>query len=121
MNYREIKPDNPDYLHLRCSGVWDSDSSKLGWQDIADKLKRNGYGKVLLDEREVEMETSVSIDFRHAGFVADLLRGICSKVAIIDVAENSEANAFYETVCVNRILNLKFFLLEEDAIDWLME
>ncbi len=121
MNYREIELDNPDYLHLHCSGVWDSESTKLGWQDIADRLKQTDYSKVLLDEREVEMETSVSIDFKHAGYVADLLRGICNKVAIVDVAENSEANAFYETVCVNRSLNLRFFLHHQDAIDWLLE
>lgn len=121
MNYREIEQDNPDYLHLHCSGAWDSESTKLGWQDIADRLKQTDCSKLLLDEREVELETSVNIDFSHAGYVADLMRGICSKIAIVDTAEYSEANAFYETVCVNRSLNLRFFLQQQDAIDWLLE
>jgi hypothetical protein len=121
MNYREINKDNPEYLHLVCSGTWEVESSKLCWQDIAERLKQADYSKVLLDEREVELQTSVNVDFSHAGYVADLMRGICSKVAIIDGAENSETNAFYETVCVNRSLNLRFFLNEAEAIDWLTD
>jgi len=121
MNYREINADNPEYLHLVCSGTWEVESSKLCWQDIAERLKQADYSKALLDEREVELQTSVNVDFSHAGYVADLMRGICSKVAIIDGAENSEANAFYETVCVNRSLNLRFFLNEAEAIDWLTD
>lgn len=120
MNYREIALDNPDYLQMRCHGRWDVEASKGLWQQIAVTLAQSNHGKVLIDAREVELETSVSVDFKHAGFVADMMRGICHKIAIIDVAENSESSHFFETVCANRSLKLKFFLREEDAIDWLM-
>jgi hypothetical protein len=120
MNYREIAVDNPDYLHMYCHGCWDVETSKALWQQIAAALAQSNHGRVLIDEREVELETSVSIDFKHASFVAALLSGICRKVAIIDAPENSESSNFFETVCANRSLKLKFFLREEEAIDWLM-
>ncbi|MCP4391620.1 MAG: hypothetical protein GY802_25215 [Gammaproteobacteria bacterium] len=121
MIYREIDVDSPDYLHLRCSGVWEMESSKRVWQHIVARLGQLDHGKVLLDEREVELETSVSIDFGQASFVADLARGVCRKAAIVDNTENSESDHFFETVCVNRSLNLKFFLSEHDAIEWLLD
>lgn len=121
MNYREIVVDSPDYLHLRCRGVWRKVSGKGLWQHIVARLGQLGHGKVLLDEREIELETSVSINFGHAGFVTDLARGTCRKVAIVDTAENSESDHFFETVCVNRGLNLKIFLHQQDAIEWLLD
>lgn len=121
MKYREITVDKPDYLHLRCSGVWDPESSKRIWQRIVTRLGQLDHGKLLLDQREIELETSVNIDFGHASFVADLARGVCRKAAIVDIAENSESDRFFETVCVNRSLNLRFFLSEQGAIEWLLD
>ncbi len=120
MDYREIIVDNTEYLHLSCTGSRDIESSKRVWQHIAIRLAQLDHGKVLLDEREVDLKTSISTDFQHASFVAELLRGICNRVAIIDVAENDKSNQFFETVCVNRSLNLRFFLHADHAIEWLV-
>ncbi len=119
MSFREIFVDRTDYLQVQCIGTWDMDSSRQCWSNIAQRLRQSGCRRVLLDDRELLIETSINADFDHARYVAELLRQLCDRFALLDIEENSEINHFFETVCVNRGLNLKVFLQEKDAIEWL--
>ena len=119
--YREEIIENPDFLHLRSSGRWSVEHSNDSWQRLADLLSKSGVSKVLIDERDLVIDTNTNLDYTHAAFVSDLMARLCRKVALLDIPENSEQNRFFETVCVNRGLNLKFFLREQEAVDWLRQ
>ena len=119
MSFREIFVDHPDYLQVRCIGTWDMDSSRQCWRNIAATLQQSDCRRVLLDDRELLLETTVNSDFEHARYGADLMRRQCDRFALLDIEPNNEINHFFETVCVNRGFNLKVFLQEKEAIEWL--
>ncbi len=121
MKFRyEIEP-RQGYLSMRCEGPWEPGTSREAWQQLADGLALLEHGLALVDDRAIELETSTSLDFRHASFVADLLSPISRRVAVLDCEENSGANRFFETVCVNRGLRLRFFVEQQAALDWLLD
>ncbi len=108
------------YLLMHCEGTWDHASSRDRWRQLAQSCSRLEVDRALVDDRDLVIETDISTDFEHASFVAKLLRGPCHKLAIVDRYENNAANQFFETVCVNRGLRLRFFSTADDALDWLM-
>lgn len=119
MSFQEIFVEHPDYLQVQCIGTWDMDSSRQCWRRIEATLRQSDCRRVLLDDRELLVETTINSDFEHARFVADLLRSQCDRFALLDIGQNSEINHFFETACVNRGLDLKVFLRENEAIEWL--
>ena len=120
MSFEEIFIDHPDYLQVQCIGTWDMNSSRQCWRNIAAALRHSNCRRVLLDDRELLVETTINSDFVHARYVADLLRSLCDRFALLDIEKNNEINHFFETVCLNRGLNLKVFLQEKEAIEWLV-
>lgn len=119
MSYREIFIDHPDFLHLQCIGTWSMDNSLQCWRNIATALQKTNHRRVLLDDRNLHIETTINTEFEHAQFVADLLRSHCDRFALLDIEQNNEVNGFFETVCVNSGLNMKIFVNETQAVDWL--
>ena len=119
MSFEEIFVDCPDYLQVQCIGTWDMDSSRQCWRNIETTLRRSGKRCVLLDDRDLVIETTINTDFEHACYVADLLRRLCDRFALLDIEANNAINHFFETVCLNRGFNLKVFLKEQEAVDWL--
>ncbi len=120
MSFREIFVDHPDYLQVQCIGTWDMDSSRQCWRNIATSLRQSGCRRVLLDDRELLILNTINTDFEHARYVADLLRSLCDRFALLDIEQNNVINHFFETACRNRGLDLKVFLQEKQAIEWLI-
>ncbi len=105
---------------MRCEGTWDSKTSRECWQQVRQSLEQLGLDRALVDDRDILLETDASTDFEHAVFLVETLGSVCRKLAIIDRAQNDEFNSFFETVCVNRGLRLRFFTDTASAIDWLL-
>ena len=119
MNYRVETIDHERYLYYVVSGVWDVSESLEVWRDITDRLKGKEKSKALVDERKLEIVTDVSADFSHAQQLTRLLIPVYSRIATLQSDDNIEINRFYETVCVNRGLNIRYFREVQDALDWL--
>ncbi len=105
---------------VRCEGTWNAKASRECWQRVLEELERAGLDRVLVDDRDIELETDTSIDYDHAVFVAETVAGMCRKVAVVDTPKNSEPNSFFENVCVNRGLRLRFFADTVSAVGWLL-
>ena len=108
------------YLSVRCEGNWDPKASRECWRQVLQSLRQHGTDRVLFDDRDIELETDPNIDFEHAEFVAETLGGVGRKIAIVDKSKNDESNSFFETVCVNRGLRVRFFSDPASALDWLL-
>lgn len=120
MKFRYDIAPRDGYLLVRCEGTWDAKASRECWQQVLAAFEREGLDRALVDDRDLEVETDTSIDYDHAVFVAETVSGICRKVAVVDTPKNSEPNSFFENVCVNRGLRLRFFADRLSAIEWLL-
>lgn len=68
----------------------------------------------------MKTETTVLGDYQEASYLAEVLRGLHSKVAAVITEDEVEAVQFYETVARNRGVWLCFFTDLEDARGWLL-
>ena len=94
-------------------------ASRKNVDDVAALLDAGPHDRVLLDAREVIVETDTVTDYEQASYTAEVLTGRCVKLAILGREEDQQDNDFFETVCQNRGLELRFFLDEAEAIAWL--
>ncbi|MEM7563576.1 MAG: hypothetical protein AAF353_11080 [Pseudomonadota bacterium] len=120
MKYRFEIIENHFYHHFVISGLWTASESLEAWAAITRSLKDQQKGHVLVDERALEIVSDVSLDFTHAEKMTGLLLPVFKRIARVQAGENVEVNRFYETVCVNRGLDVSYFLNESEAIDWLV-
>ena len=73
----------------------------------------------LLDIRKIEHNPSVFSDYQDVKQLIEAGIRKLGKMAILDKPERGEANSFFETVAINRGVNICFFYVKENALDWL--
>ncbi len=118
MDYREVMVEYPDYLRVTCFGRWSENTSEAMWRTVAERLSQSDHQRVLIDDRQLEVDVKPVEDYEHATLVVGVLRGCARRVALLD--ELSDDTQFFETVCVNRGLNLRLFDDEAAALEWLL-
>ena len=86
--------------------------------EAARALSSRGWGKLLVDARNIESEMSVIDDFgftkSHKSHKPPL-----ECVAVIHRQDETERFRFIENVALNRGQHMKVFTDEREAIDWL--
>ena len=120
MEFREEVIRNPHYLHIRSSGVLKPKAALESCDRIARLLDETGHDLLLLDDRAIELETAPMFDYEQANYAARMLKHRCRRIALLGNPKYFEFDKFFETVCANRGLNLRHFLVEDEAIAWLL-
>ncbi|MDH3440247.1 MAG: hypothetical protein OEM63_05825 [Gammaproteobacteria bacterium] len=112
--------DGTDYLHLVLCGRLDQSNLRQTNIEIAAAFFESNHQKMLIDVRKLELDTSVIDDFDQASHFAMSFARVPHRIAHLTIAEKLDADQFFETVGLNRGLNIRNFLNEQDAVDWLM-
>ncbi len=120
MAFREEVIRNPRFLHVRSTGVLKPKDALASFDMIASWLDETGQDLVLLDDSAAELESAPMLEYESANYAAQLFAHRCRRFALLGNPDYLDFNEFFETVCVNRGLKLKHFLVEDEAIAWLL-
>ena len=120
MAYRDEVIRNPRFLHVRSTGVLTPKDVRASFDGIAGLLDETGHDLVLLDDSAAELDSAPMFEYEQASYAARLFARRCRRFALLGNPDYLEYNAFFETVCVNRGLRLKHFLIGKDAVAWLL-
>lgn len=120
MAYRDEVIRDPRFLHVRSTGVLNPKDVRESFDRIAGLLDETGHDLVLLDDSAADLDSAPMFEYEQASYAAQLFAHRCRRFALLGNPDYLEYNAFFETVCVNRGLKLKHFLIEDDAVAWLL-
>jgi hypothetical protein len=106
-------------LRVKATGKDDNleDVKKYGIAVLEAALS-SSCSKVLCDETELEYSLGISDNFESAKFISEQAPKI-GKLAIFCKIEQMEDASFWETVAVNRGLQVKVCKSPEEAEEWL--
>jgi hypothetical protein len=106
-------------MHVKASGVDDGpeEVKKYGLALIAEAVSRGGT-KVLCDERELKYALDTLGTFESAKYIADLIPKL-ARVVIVCHPRYLKDGKFWETVAVNRGVQVRFTTDIEDAWKWI--
>lgn len=108
-----------DILIVETSGEDDGLQEVLDYAEaIIEEGIRQNCTKIICDERKLIYRLSMSDTFELAKNTSLAAPKIVS-TAIITLPEFKEIIEFWETVALNRGLNIKVFFSLEDALNWL--
>ncbi len=121
MSYKMSIKKESDFLHINVTGVQSRETvTAIAW-DVLEACEENEVSKVLVDVREMTGRL-VGLDAYEVSaleFPKLQEKGILKRAAVIDLEENSENSRFFETVAVNRGINIRIFSSADEAVDWL--
>lgn len=109
-----------DFIKTTVTGTLDFAASKQALLDILSLIKQPGEYDVLVDTREAESLLSI-IDLHELGEALashPILRH--SRICLLVPAKDIEKAGFFETVAVNRGVQIKAFTSFEEAMTWLV-
>ena len=114
-----IKVENK-VLFVKVSGIDENlEEVKEYGLAVIEAFVQNQCEKVLCDESELTYTLSTFDTFESAKFIAELATPNTIPIAIVCGKHQLEIGKFWETVAVNRSLNVKMFYQLEDAKNWL--
>lgn len=120
MPYQIDSNDREGYLQLTFKGEWPAELDEQITNDLYAAIISSEQKKILLDYREGNnMTTNTMLDYNSAINAAELpeiRRFTCAMLFRPDEVKKFE---FWETVAVNRGLNVRFFDDESEALKWL--
>ena len=122
MSYELDVRREPDYLHVRATGIR-SISNIVGMaKDCLEAYDSHGCQKLLIDVQRMTGALSAFDAFDLGSKdLRKLRRGRQLKAAVVDLEENRDRFAFLETVLHNRGINVRFFSSTADAGRWLAD
>lgn len=109
-----------DFIKTTATGILDFAASKQALLDILSHIKQPDEYDVLVDTREAESLLSI-IDLYELGETlasAPLLYR--SRICVLAPPRDIDKAGFFETVAVNRGVQIKVFTDFEQAITWLV-
>ena len=109
-----------DFIKSTATGVLDFTASKQAILEITSQIKQPGEYEVLVDTREAKSVLSVTNIFELGKALADQSSLRHSKIGLIAPMSDTDKAAFFETVAVNRGVNIRAFTDFEQAITWLV-
>ena len=114
----EIRKE-PGYLHVILRGQRTPETVKAMAEAIYNSCKEHGCFKVLADSRELKGQLGVVDLYYIPSEIPNDPMARRIRLASLDLEENREAWAFFETVFRNAGYQLKIFTDPDDAIRWL--
>lgn len=120
MAFRDEVIRHPHFLHVRSTGVLKPQDVRASFDMIAAKLDETGHDLVLLDDSAADLDSAPMFEYQQANYAARLFAHRCRRFALLGNPDYLDYNEFFETVCVNRGLKLRHFLVEDKAIAWLL-
>ncbi len=119
ITYRMNSEDS--VLYVRTSGKDESMEEVMQYGlAVIQAAVAHGAERVLCDERELEYALPTFSTYEAAKFIAEAAPRVC-RVAIVCNPRDAENGAFWETVAVNRGLNVRVTTDLESAIAWVRE
>ena len=113
--------ENPDFSHLRLSGLSSLPLEKKFIKEVCEIIISKANPLVLIDVSSLPPDTTITEDFYDASKVARMLGGKIRKLAILETEKRKDFIEFFETVARNRGLFVKIFFDETEAIAWLKQ
>jgi hypothetical protein len=112
--------DRENYVHIRFFGEWPKGEGNQILGDIFAAIVTSGHRKTLVDYRESgNMDSDTMMDYDEASYAAKLPDVNRYRFAVLFKPSEVSQFLFWETVAVNRGVNMKAFQDEEEAIKWL--
>jgi hypothetical protein len=109
-----------DFIKSTATGVLDLAASKHALLEIISQIERPGEYELLIDTREAQAVLSVIDVFELGEALANEPSLRRSRIGILAPMSDADQAAFFETVAVNRGVNIKAFTDFERAITWLI-
>ncbi len=109
-----------DFIKTTATGILDFASSKQAIVDIASQIKQPGEYDVLVDNREAIAKLSITELFELGKALADCPALSRSRVGLVVPARAMKQADFFETVAVNRGVQVRTFTNFDQAIAWLV-
>ena len=108
------------YLQVVVKGVASLPSNIDLQKRVVKACGEHRITKVLVDIRELTEPTSITEIYQFGKEAEHNLRNISIKAAVLHDENRKEHESFLETMMKNRGVNLRAFLTEKEALDWLM-
>jgi hypothetical protein len=110
-----------DYVIAKLGGVRSPETLLAAASTTTSYCKEHGFTRVLIDLRDMAGGLDTLETFEVAGHRLPHQNGVRLLVrsAILDHTENVERIRFFETVALNRGLNVKVFDDRGSAVEWL--
>ena len=112
--------ENLNYLLIEITGKWSHDDGQKIVSEISTYLSPRHKGRVLIDTRAQERNTSTLSTYNEAKDIAANLLGYRIRVAILSTPKIDHLGVFLETVARNRGIDLMVFQVKHKARRWLM-
>jgi len=111
-----------EYLFVKSEGFQKTISDHLKYfRSIFASAAKHKQRRILIDNRDVTFTTDSYDNIKIADSLeSSLLQNMGFKAARIEREEQLAPAKFFETVVLNRSLNLKAFPSEREALDWLL-
>ena len=110
-----------EFIHVKAEGEFDFRRSVEALLEVAEAGVGSVDGHVLLDTRHAEHHLSVADIWRFASIVAEQLRPISRKTAVLCPAQRVDVAEFFALCATNRALYVRAFTSYEEAIEWLLD
>jgi hypothetical protein len=112
----------PLFLRVKIGGIIDNeDQLHEVVLEVIQIAKSEGYRKLLLDLTEREFKLSSFAIFKSAAFIAENNTDANGKLAIFHRPEDYQNIHYFESVALNRRLNVNIFTELEHAEKWLLK
>jgi hypothetical protein len=112
----------PLFLRVKIGGIIDDeDQLHEVVLEVIQLAKSERYHKLLLDLTEREFKLSSFTIFKSAAFIAENNTEADGKLAVFHRPEDYQNLHYFESVALNRSLNVNIFTELEEAEKWLMK
>lgn len=121
MSYELSFNEEPDFLSVNVTGTRTHKAAvALAW-DVLSACKERTASKVLVDLQQMtgQLDRVDAYDLAAVEFPKIQKTGVLTKMAVVDLEDSMERLKFFETVAVNRGVNMKIFSSVEKAAAWL--
>lgn len=106
-------------MYLRLHGSYSLLNSEIFINDIYETILAHTNPLVLIDVSLFPSDTTITNYDDDVSNLAQMLRIKVRKLVVLETEERREFIAFYETVAINRGLDVKIFCDEAEAFTWL--
>jgi hypothetical protein len=109
-----------NYLHVKASGRDENLDEVMNYGfSIKNAAIKNQLHRIFCDERDLIYSLGIMDTYEAAANLAESTSEY-AKIAILINPSNLEEGEFWEDVAINRGLQVKMFLKEEEAFEWLL-
>ena len=120
MSYKIKTEIEKNYLKFTASGEQTFEANTELVAAIIEACIENKVTKVLVDIRGFIGQPGIVSDYKLANIAAKGALGIVKKTALLHQRESSEFTTFFETATRNRGIDMRVFMDESEAVEWLL-